>query len=630
MKTIKNFILLVCLALFCFVHISAVKAASIVYTGVNLAGADFGENILPGIYNTHYTYPTHSEVDYFTSKGMNTFRLPFRWERLQQTQNAAFDPAEQARLDDVVNYATGKGAYVLLDPHNYARYFGTVIGQGSVSANAFADFWMRLANRYKSNPKVIFGLINEPNSMPTELWRDDANAAIAAIRAVGATNLILVPGNAWTGAGTWLQNWYGTPNGTVMLTITDPLNNYAFEVHQYLDGDSSGSSENCVSATIGAERLTVFTNWLKQNNRRGFLGEFAGGRNSTCYTALNNMLNYVDGNSDVWLGWTYWAAGPWWSDYIFTLEPTNCPANCTDRPQMAILAPHFARQINTRRQFDFDGDGKADVSVFRPDNGFWYLLNSTTGFSAAQFGVSSDRLVPADYDGDGKTDIAVFRRSDNSSWYIMQSSNNTFRAAQFGAKNLEQAIAFDIPVTGDFDGDGKTDLAVFRTTYDLSAPAYFLILQSSNNNTRAEQWGAFGDAPVPADYDGDGKTDVAVNRGGVWYLNQSSQGFRAMQFGTNTDKPVPADYDGDGKADIAVFRPSNGTWYLNQSQTGFTALQFGLGTDLPTPADYDGDGKTDIAVYRSGTWYLNRSTAGFTGVQFGASADKPVPNSFVP
>lgn len=315
----------------------ALAVSPVRFTGVNLAGADFGDNNLPGTYNADYTYPTHTEVDYFVGKGMNTVRLPFRWERVQRTLFGSFDPTEQTRLDDVVNYATGKGAFVLLDPHNYARYRDQVIGQG-VSVDAFTDFWSKLATRYKGNSKVIFGLMNEPHDMPTELWRDDANAAIRAIRTTGATNLILVPGNGYSGAHSWYQSWYGTSNAQVMLGITDPGNNYAFEVHQYLDGDASGQSDQCMSTTIGSERLREFTGWLKQNGKRGFLGEFAGGRNATCYAALDNMLTYIDSNADVWLGWTYWAAGPWWGDYMFTLEPVNG----TDRPQMVPLSKHVA------------------------------------------------------------------------------------------------------------------------------------------------------------------------------------------------------------------------------------------------------------------------------------------------
>lgn len=331
----KSFVL--CLVLTTAAFTSSAEAATS-YTGVNLAGAEFAENSLPGNYGTDYVYPTHAEVDYFTGKGMNVFRLPFRWERLQRTAFADFDAVELARVDDFVNYATGKGASVVLDPHNYARYYGTVIGTGNVPASAFADFWGRLASRYKGNGRVIFGLMNEPRDMPTELWRDDANAAIQAIRNAGASNLILVPGNGWTGAHSWSQSWYGTPNAQAMLGINDPGNNYAFEVHQYLDGDFSGTADQCVSTTVGSEKLAEFTNWLRQNGKRGFLGEFAGGRNDTCYAALDNMLTYVDNNADVWLGWTYWAAGPWWGDYMFTLEP----AGGTDRPQMSPLSGHLA------------------------------------------------------------------------------------------------------------------------------------------------------------------------------------------------------------------------------------------------------------------------------------------------
>lgn len=336
----KNLVrpLFLCLVLINITFISSAEAA-VNYTGVNLAGADFAPDQLPGTYGTHYIYPTHDEVDYFTGKGMNVFRLPFLWERLQRTQFGDFDAAELARIDDFVNYATGKGASVVFDPHNYARYYGTVIGTGNVPASAFTDFWSKLAFRYKGNSRVIFGLMNEPHGMPTELWRDDANAAIQAIRNAGAANLILVPGNGWTGAHSWNHAWYGASNAQVMLGINDPGNNYAFEVHQYLDGNEfAGQYDYCTSSTVGSEKLVEFTNWLRQHGKRGFLGEFAGGRNDTCSAALDNMLTYIDSNADVWLGWTYWAGGPWWGDYMFTLEPING----ADRPQMLPLSHHFA------------------------------------------------------------------------------------------------------------------------------------------------------------------------------------------------------------------------------------------------------------------------------------------------
>ncbi len=268
-----------------------------------------------------------------------------------------------------------------------------------------------------------------------------------------------------------------------------------------------------------------------------------------------------------------------------------------------------------RTKFDFDGDGKADVSVFRPNGGFWYLLNSTNGFTGAQFGANGDQIAPADYDGDGKTDLAVFR---SGTWYIQRSTAG-FTAIPFGD-------ASDVLQPADFDGDGKAELVVWRPSNGIWY-SYNLV----NNAVTGAQFGANGDKPVVGDYDNDGKADFAVFRpaGGNWYIQRSTAGFTGIQFGDANDKPVPADYDGDGKIDVAVFRPSDGTWYLNRSTAGFTAMQFGATGDAPAAADYDGDGKADIAVFRGGTWYMQRSTAGFTGVSFGISSDLAVPASFV-
>jgi hypothetical protein len=280
----------------------------------------------------------------------------------------------------------------------------------------------------------------------------------------------------------------------------------------------------------------------------------------------------------------------------------------------------------TARNFgrlDFDGDGKTDIGIYRPSVGEWWVNRSSTSQTvAAQFGLSSDKVVSGDYTGDGKTDIAFWRPSSGF-WFILRSEDGSFFSFPFGATG-------DVPAPSDFDGDGKTDAAVFRP-----ATGTWYILKSSGG-TAIGQFGQTGDVPVSADYDGDGKSDIAIYRPtvGEWWIQRSSNlSVYAFQFGTSLDKPVPGDYTGDGKADVAFFRPSNGNWFILRSEdSSFYSVPFGTIGDFAVPGDYDGDGKYDTAVFRPSlnTWYLQQTSAGTAIVGFGANGDNPIPNAFVP
>jgi parallel beta-helix repeat protein len=213
-------------------------------------------------------------------------------------------------------------------------------------------------------------------------------------------------------------------------------------------------------------------------------------------------------------------------------------------------------------QADEDGDGigdacshTTDIAVWRPSNGKWYVY----GGSTVQWGVAGDIPVPGDYNGDGETDIAVWRPS-NGKWYVRQ------------PPYVQWGVPGDIPVPGDYDGDGTTDIAQYRPSngkwYVYGQPPYV-------------QWGVSGDIPVPGDYDGDGTTDIAQYRpsDGKWYVHGQPP---YVQWGVSGDIPVPGDYDGDGTTDIAQWRPSNGTWYVRL----IARVEWGVSGDKPVPEDY--------------------------------------------
>ncbi|KAH7084483.1 endoglucanase 1 [Paraphoma chrysanthemicola] len=359
-------------------------AAEILYAGVNSAGGEFAQQTLPGAFGIDYQFINETAIDFFLEAGVNTIRLPFLLERmcpLETGLGKTLNETYFTELATAVNYITTKGAYVILDAHNYMRYndpsmqpvSGSVIGNASdpkaATTENLAAFWAELSTRFVINPNVIFGIMNEPHDMPTSLILQNDQAMIDAIRGAGAQQLILVPGNGFTGAQRWLNTTCSdvalecTPNAEVLLAIVDPLNNFAFDMHLYFDNDTSGTHEECTLAAPA--NLLPVTAWLQENNYTAFLSEFGAGSNPTCFETVNNTINHLE-SSGVFVGWTYWSAGPLWGDYFLSIEPDEGPQANSTWPE--VLEPHIKMyQPMMRCGVSTSGRGGIDEAMRRLD-----------------------------------------------------------------------------------------------------------------------------------------------------------------------------------------------------------------------------------------------------------------------
>ena len=305
-------------------------------------------------------------------------------------------------------------------------------------------------------------------------------------------------------------------------------------------------------------------------------------------------------------------------------------------------------QLPVHSRVDFDGDQKSELGFYR--NGLWGFLKSTQSYDFCcglffSWGGAGLPPIVTDFDGDGKADLAyiVPPSGGQSQAYAILNSTTNYDINQPSFVPAGFPAVGDTPVVGDFDGDGKVDPGIWR-----SSQGVWIIPKSSTSYTTFlfSQWGQPGDTPIVVDIDGDGRSDLGFYRNGLWGFLKSSQNYdfccgQFFSWGGADLQPVVGDFDGDGKGDIAYLVPPSGSesaayailkssanYDFNQAifvPAGFPSLG-----DTPVVGDFDGDGKDDPGIWRSsqGVWIIPRSSANYTTFifsQWGEPGDIPFP-----
>ncbi|WVF66783.1 hypothetical protein IAT40_001525 [Kwoniella sp. CBS 6097] len=291
--------------------------------GVNLAGCDSGMNT-DGSSGTTYC-PVTEQIAHFVSKGANIFRLPVGWQYLvgstTDSSSKALDATFFAKYDNLVQASLKTGAYVMIDLHNYARWNGQIVGQGGPADADLASLWSLIAKKYANQPKVIFGIMNEPHDVDISKWATTVQASVNAIRAAGATTQsIALPGNEWTHPEAWSRG-----SNDPLLNVKDPADASGslliIDAHKYYDGDGSGTNAEC--STNGVQVFTEFRTWLKKVGRKAIISETGGGNTASCQTAVGDAMKYISSNTDAFIGFTIWSAGSFDSSYVLSITPNG-------------------------------------------------------------------------------------------------------------------------------------------------------------------------------------------------------------------------------------------------------------------------------------------------------------------
>jgi len=326
------------------------SAGKLRFAGINISGFDFGCNTdgsctasaaWPPL-TQYYGHDGEGQMNHFVKDdGFNVFRLPVGWQFLtNDVLGADIDEDNLTEYDALVQACLNAGASCIIDVHNYARWNSGIIGQGGPTNDQFASLWSQIATKYASNPNIIFGVMNEPHDVPDiNAWATSVQAAVTAIRNAGATSqLILLPGNNWTSAETFVSNG----SAAALSEVTNPdgsITNLIFDVHKYLDFDNSGTNPECTTNNIDNAWAPLAT-WLRANGRQAFNTETGGGNTASCAQFLCEQVAFQAQNSDVILGYVGWAAGNFDPSYVLGETPTNTGSTWTDTSLVqACLTP---------------------------------------------------------------------------------------------------------------------------------------------------------------------------------------------------------------------------------------------------------------------------------------------------
>jgi endoglucanase len=312
---------------------TTVQAETVNLIGLNMAGAEFAATVLPGKDGTNYFFANEDVFKNWSVRGIRFVRFPITWERLQPGLGYSLDLTYAALISRSLDYAQKYHIRVILDLHNYTRYQGKVLGSGSVPYYRFHDVWTRIAQKWGSHPALYgYDLMNEPNGA-VAYWPTAAQYGINGVRAADNAHYIFVEGNAWASAERW-PIWSDS-----LRDLKDPVNKLIYEAHVYFDADGGGSYQQYGAANLdpqaGVNRVKPFVEWLVQNSKKGYIGEFGvPDKDARWNIVMDNMLTYLKQNC---IPATYWAAGSGWGNYTLSVEPVNGQS----RPQWPTLRKHL-------------------------------------------------------------------------------------------------------------------------------------------------------------------------------------------------------------------------------------------------------------------------------------------------